>query len=78
MEIGHVFVRLDDGSEVIRYENAGKWYHEKLDGSRQLIGLGEAVELAKSNESDEIFLGQPGGRHFDKRLREWDSRLADA
>jgi hypothetical protein len=60
------------GYEVVRYDRAGKWYVESVDGSRRAVTLDQAVREAAfvaSRGTGDIFWGQPGGRAFDFRLR---------
>ena len=61
-----------DGTEVVRYDKAGKWYAEPIDGKRRHVTLSEAVTIALAFGS---FRDWPrnGGAQFNaeikKRLR---------
>lgn len=63
-----VHARLASGSEVVRYNRAGKWYLEHLDGSRCRLTLAEAVGYALRPDSARYW-NRPGGQSFDARLR---------
>ena len=66
-----VHADLADGSEVVRYERAGKWFREWPDSGlfpTKPIALGEAVALA-CEPSAQVHLDVPGGRVFDARVR---------
>lgn len=59
------------GSEIVRYDRAGKWYVEYGTGilfRRKQIGIGGAVQRAV-DWGREIHFGRPGGRTFDARVR---------
>ena len=60
------------GYEVVRYDRAGKWYVESVDGSRRAVTLDQAVREAmdiKRAREGEVLIGQPGGSAFDRKLR---------
>lgn len=59
-----------DRSEIVRYDRAGKWYHEHIDKwmgttGRKNITVREAAELAVG-ERAYVFTGRPGGGTFDR------------
>lgn len=57
-----------DGAEIVRYERAGKWFVEPVDGGkRRGISLDEAAKLALSGQ---VFLGRAGGLRFDARVQQ--------
>lgn len=58
---------MKDGSAIVRYDRAGKWFIEGYD-QRAPITIGEAVELA-TERGAQVFLGRPGGKSFDARVR---------
>lgn len=57
---------LPDGSEIVRYERAGKWWVEK--SVRRPVSLTEAVTLAVERDAV-VYSGKPGGGTFDARVR---------
>lgn len=62
-----------NGWEIVRYDRAGKWYCEKFsdtdrDNERHLLTLEVAV-MSLTGSNDQVFLGLPGGRTFDARVR---------
>jgi hypothetical protein len=65
--------RTRGGSEIVRYDRAGKWYLEGDDqiitvpGGRVRIPLDEAVFHA-IQDGAEAFTGLPGGKQFDARI----------
>ena len=61
-----VHAYLADGSEIVRYERAGKWFHEGP-GVRRRVTLGEAAELA-ATPGTLLLPGGPGGAVFDNRV----------
>jgi len=66
-------VRRHDGAEIVRYDRAGKWYLERVDGSRSPLTLRGAVREAVGGR---VHFGRPGGRIFDAavvRAREADA-----
>lgn len=69
-----VHARLADGSEVVRYDRAGKYFLESPDGSRERITLGKAVQHAFTARDNDgrVFLDQPGGQSFDALFRRLD------
>ena len=62
-----IHAELPDGSEVVRYDRAGKWFHEGP-GLRRKITLGQAAVLACSRGAV-IKPGIPGGGLFDLRVK---------
>jgi hypothetical protein len=62
-----IHAELPDGSEVVRYERAGKWFHEGP-GLRVRLTLGQAAILATSRGAT-VRSGVPGGGLFDLRVR---------
>lgn len=60
---------MSDGSQLVRYDKAGKWYQEWLGPHprRLAMTLGEVVTEAV--EAVLVFYDQPGGGSFDKRLK---------
>lgn len=57
-----------DGTEVVRYDRAGKWYIERASDPRIAVGLRRAVrEALRSGMS--VYLGLPGGTMFDSKIR---------
>ncbi len=64
-----VHASLADGSFVVRYDRAGKWFHEwpnKWMRSRRLT-LQEAVDLA-TEPGARVNLGLSGGLSFDRKV----------
>jgi len=62
-----IHASLPDGSEVVRYDRAGKWFHEGP-GLRSRLTLGQAAILASSPGAI-VRSGVPGGGLFDLRVR---------
>lgn len=62
-----VHAELPDGSEVVRYEKAGRWFHEGP-GLRRRLTLPEAADLART-PGTRVHTGLPGGGIFDLRVR---------
>lgn len=60
---------LADGSEIVRYDRAGRWYVEEPTGHRYRVRFGDAVHLA-SGRGVRLNAGLPGGRRFDCGVRE--------
>lgn len=65
---------MSDGSELVRYDKAGKWYQEwphliSKTGVRKRIAmtLGEVVNEAI--DAAQVFYEKPGGASFDRRVR---------
>ncbi len=72
-----VHAKFIDQIEVVRYDRAGKWYIEYLDGrKRKHVGVLDAAEEAAriAREGGVIYYGQPGGGRFDH----WAKCKADA
>lgn len=60
------------GYEIVRYDRAGKWYVESVDGSRRAVTLDQAVREAlhiSKRGSGDVHFGLPGGSAFDARYR---------
>lgn len=55
-----------DGSPIVRYERAGKWYVEPDGGKRRSVKLAEAALLAVAGRP---LLGRAGGQAFDAQVR---------
>jgi hypothetical protein len=62
-----VYVVLSDGSEVVRYDRAGKWKLEAQSAKRSL-SFREAVNLAHTPRA-QVRFGIPGGSLFDRAVR---------
>ncbi len=58
---------LGDGSLIIRYDRAGKWFQEFPDKRRQKIDIRTAARLAAPART--VNLGLPGGNTFDALVR---------
>lgn len=71
---------LVDGSEVVRYDRAGKWFSERDDLRPVKLTLASAVRLA-SQVGARAYLGRSGGRRFDAGVRNartsWDAIQSD-
>lgn len=61
-----VHAKTKDGTEIVRYEQTGKWYAEAPDGSRHHIGVNEAARLSRDGF---VYFNRPGGRTFERRVR---------
>lgn len=57
-----------DGTEVVRYDVAGKWYAEPASGTRRALSITEAATLASQPDADVRF-GLGGGVSFDRKVR---------
>lgn len=69
-----VHVRLVDGTEIVRYARAGKWYIERPDTLRAWLSVSDAASWALEPGAD-VFTGRPGGRMFDAAVRRlWASQ----
>jgi hypothetical protein len=66
-----VHARFPWGTEVVRYERAGKWYLEARDGARDSIKFLTAVHYGRkaANQGGEVFFGVSGGTRFDAAVR---------
>jgi hypothetical protein len=55
------------GGEIVRYDRAGKWYHEHAGDPRErrAVTFAEAVRIATLPDST-VRRGLPGGARFDK------------
>ena len=67
-----VHARLINGTEIVRYSRAGKWYSEpkKSWGAtpRYLLTIAEAVRLARQ-KGTMVYLEVPGGSTFDRLIQ---------
>lgn len=58
--------------ELVRYDRAGKWYVEPVDGSRRRhVGINEAVRIAvgwSRSGNGVIFTGLHGGSMFEAKV----------
>lgn len=54
-----------DGTQVVRYDKAGKWYVERAGDPRQAVTIAQAVREAL-RPSMRVRLGVPGGATFDR------------
>ena len=66
-----VHATLADGSELARYDRAGKWFREWPDRGlfpSKSLRLAEVVALALEPGS-RVYLDKPGGGSFDARVR---------
>jgi hypothetical protein len=61
-----IHARTADFKVIVRYDRAGKWYLEGRHNRRRLT-IVEAVEMA-THRGSRVYLGQPGGRVFDRRV----------
>jgi hypothetical protein len=57
-----------DGTEIVRYDKAGKWYAEPSEGKRRSISLSEAVDLAVSPGSTGTERRHTGGMQFHAKV----------
>lgn len=63
-----------DPWQIVRYDRTGKWYLEHADGRRVRVGVRHAARVAATG----VFTpGLPGGRVFDKLVREKRARMAE-
>lgn len=60
------------GNEIVRYDRAGKWYVESINGKRWQVTVKEAALAARNGTA---FLGRTGGTLFDKRVSDADPRV---
>ena len=67
-----VHARLQDGSEVVRYDRAGKWWIEGSHGRRR-VSIADAA-LAAAHEAVEFHFDLPGGKLFDAAVRDFNDR----
>ena len=68
-----------DGDAIVRYDRAGKWFLEEVDGRRHPLQIPTAVDAAVRwvrHEDGTIRYGLPGGTVFDARCRAALSRPA--
>jgi len=63
-----VHARMANGDEIVRYDRAGKWFHERATFGREHVSLPRAVDLATRRGSD-VFFDRPGGSSFDAAVR---------
>jgi FAD/FMN-containing dehydrogenase len=71
VEDRHTHVILLDGSEIVRYYQAGKWYREWPPARlipRVPLQLREAVEWAVSPQTRLVTHGLAGGEAFDRAV----------
>lgn len=64
------------GTEVVRYDRAGKWYLEfiRTGDPRKRVSLSDAATAAAWGAhygGGEIFFDKPGGGAFDRKVREY-------
>jgi hypothetical protein len=64
-----VHAKTADGTEIVRYDKAGKWYAEPSEGKRRSISLSEAVDLALSSGSSGADDRHYGGTRFQSEIR---------
>ncbi len=60
------------GYQVVRYDRAGKWWVEGVDGSRRQVRLDQAVREAvhiTQGGRRGLYLRVGGGGAFDRRMR---------
>ncbi|KQO98751.1 hypothetical protein [Leifsonia sp. Leaf264] len=60
-----------NGVEVVRYDRASKWYAENSDGTRKLIPIAQAVEMAveaATTDGSHVAFDRLGGL-FGKKVR---------
>jgi len=58
-----------NGSEVVRYDRAGKWFLEwAVTARRKPLTVAEAAELAAAGDAA-WYPNRPGGQAFDARVR---------
>lgn len=62
---------MADGSEIVRYDRAGKWYLERRDGHKH-ITLREAAEFA-IEPGARINDARPGGQSFRAEVRKLEA-----
>ena len=65
-----IHARGADGSEIVRYDKAGKWYWEKEGTRRTPLSILEAVRASRLSGMT-VYLGLPGGSRFDHLYRQW-------
>jgi hypothetical protein len=74
MKDWQVHAELEDGTKVVRYDRAGKWYLEGKRGGgfrfRERITFRRAVELVRRQHGSRIHTGLPGGSRFDAAVRD--------
>jgi hypothetical protein len=63
-----VHARLSDGTEVARYDRAGKWYLER-GVSRQKVTIDQAISAVNNDPDADHFSGIEGGSTFDRGVR---------
>ncbi|WP_159599512.1 hypothetical protein [Agromyces humi] len=61
-----------DGTQVVRYDRAGKWFEEHPARQYRRLHLWDAVRRSLELEADggQILLGRHGGTRFDAKVRE--------
>jgi len=63
---------MADGSALVRYDRAGRWYQEwpaEQMIQRRMLRVDQAVTLATSPEVADVNFGMPGGGTFDQKVR---------
>lgn len=81
-EVRNVHAERDDGTQIVRYERAGKWYAEFLGGvmkiPRKALTIAAASQQAVEWEriGGIIHLGRPGGGAFDAKVARLTERRA--
>lgn len=58
------------GTELVRYDRAGKWWVEQASGAHWHVGIADAVLIAKEwkRNGGNVFHGLPGGSAFDRMV----------
>lgn len=60
-----VHAKLADGSEIVRYDRASKWYLEQTGRQRRRLSIKEAAQLVIDDRSSRWYRGRYGGSRFD-------------
>ena len=66
-----VHAEMSDGSVIVRYNRAGKWYREWPHSAmipRRALRIRDAVMYATSDEATAVYSGVPGGEAFDRQI----------
>ena len=63
----HAF--LKDGTEIVRYDRAGKWYAERWDTQRQRLTIKNAATMTLNDPESHINFNMVGGTQFDRLVR---------
>jgi len=72
---------LADGSKVVRYDKAGRWYQEwpaDVMIQRRVLRLKAAVALAAGPGVTRVHFGLPGGERFDREVHKAHADWAEA